>query len=67
MVFYEIPDPTSPETVSSLLEEHGQMRLSEIRDELDHDRDLGNALLELVEAGEVGVFPVGDVVLVKPE
>ena len=61
------PDTTGPvEEVAALLQEEGQLRLSEIREEIPAE-NLGNALLELVKRGEVGIFPVGEVVLVKPE
>jgi len=45
----------------------GPTRLDDLRDDLDvGERDLAWALLQLVEDGEVAVFPVGDVVQVKP-
>jgi hypothetical protein len=45
----------------------GPTRLDDLRDDLDiPERDLAYALLRLVEDGEVAVFPVGDVVQVKP-
>ena len=55
----------STEAVRAVLEERGTCRLSELREELDID-GLGEPLLELAEAGEVAVFPVGETVQVKP-
>lgn len=49
------------------MEETGQPRLSDLRDEWSHsEQALHLALGELVAAREVKVFPVGDVVKVKP-
>lgn len=45
----------------------GPTRLDDLRDDLDVEgRELAWALLQLVENGEAAVFPVGDVVQVKP-
>lgn len=60
-----IHSPTIDE-VSDVLEEHGQMRLSELREEVSSDRDLGNALLEIVKRGDAKIFPNGEAVMVKP-
>lgn len=65
--FYE--DATIP-VVRSYLDEHGQVRLSEMREDLDDDKHLGSiphALFELVEDGEVALFPVGEEVIIKPQ
>jgi hypothetical protein len=67
-----IPIPSaSPESepqaseVRAAIEDRGVCRLAELRDDLDGNR-LGPPLLELIEDGQVAVFPVGDTVQVKP-
>jgi hypothetical protein len=70
----EIPIPFNEDAtlpvLRDYLDEHGRVRLSEVRDDLDSDDHLGSipyALFELVEDGEVALLPVGDEVIIRPE
>lgn len=71
MTVVEIPwadDATLP-VIRDYLEEHGQVRLSELREDLDDDHTgrIGPSLFELVVDGEVALFPVGEEVIIKPQ
>lgn len=68
MVEVRVPFLGSPSAkeIEDVLDENGQVRLSELKDELPETDDVARALLDLVERGKVAVFPVGDVVVVKP-
>jgi DNA-binding IclR family transcriptional regulator len=64
----EVPIPfvTSPNDVLEAGDGHNVLRLEEIAEELDVVRsDLYKPLMELVERGEVAVFPVGESVQVR--
>lgn len=66
----EVPIPFSQvdvDVVDSKIDEHGQMRLSELKEELGETGGLGNALLELVERGDVSLLAVNDVVVIRSE
>jgi hypothetical protein len=54
------------ELVREALEEHGQMRLSELREEVGFD-DVAKSLIQLAENGEVAILPIGEVVVILPE
>jgi len=54
------------ELVREAIEENGQMRLSELREEVGFE-NLAESLIHLAEEGEVAVLPIGDVVVVRPE
>lgn len=65
----EVPIPfagVSSKDVTTILDERGQVRLSELESELETTTDLGNTLLELIRRGEIAVFPNGEAVMVKP-
>jgi DNA-binding IclR family transcriptional regulator len=64
----EIPVPflTTPSDVLEVGEDHDVLRLEEIAEEIDAVRsDLYKPLMELVERGEVAIFPVGGSVQVR--
>lgn len=67
----EEPVPTalpSTDEIRDTLSRNGQMRLSELREELERDDPyLAADLLELVEDGEVALLPIGEVVVIRPE
>lgn len=66
----EVPIPFSQvdvDKVDAEIDEHGQMRLSELKEELEETGGLGNALLELVERGDVSLLAVNDVVVIRSE
>jgi hypothetical protein len=63
-----IPQSLLAERARSTIEEHGTMRLSELADKLDMDReDVYGPLMEVVDDGDAAVFPVGNSVQVRPE
>lgn len=67
-----IPVPFAEETtlprLRQYLDENGQVRLEELRDDLDsHVGRLAPALFELLEDGEVSLLAVNDVVVIRPE
>lgn len=55
--------------VRDYLQDGGQVRLSDLRHDLDdgHHGSIGPALVELVEDGEVALLPVGDEVVIRSE
>lgn len=65
----EEPGTYTLPAVRSYLDEHGQVRVSDIRHDLedDHLGSIGAALFELVEDGEIALVPVGDEVVVRSE
>lgn len=54
------------ELVREAIDENGQMRLSELRDEVGFD-DVAKSLIQLAEDGEIAILPIGDVVIIQPE
>jgi hypothetical protein len=67
-----IPVPFAEETtlprLRQYLDENGQVRLEELRDDLGgHVGRLAPALFELLEDGEVSLLAVNDVVVIRPE
>jgi predicted transcriptional regulator len=52
--------------VHNAIKENGQMRLSELREEVGF-HDVSDYLIELVEEGKVAILPVGEVVVIRPE
>ena len=66
---WELPETEqdgSARPVQKVIEESGQLRLSELRERCDQD-DLAHDLLELVESGDIALLPIGDVVVVRSE
>ena len=61
-------DATLP-VVREYLREHGRVRLSELREDLDDDHTgrIATSLFELVVDGEVALLPIGDEVIIRPE
>jgi hypothetical protein len=56
------------ELVQEAIEEEGMMRLSELADELEHDRaELYKPIMTRVEHGDLAVFPMGDTVQIRDE
>ena len=61
-----VPFLTTPSDVLEAGDGHDVLRLEEIAEELDAVRsDLYEPLMELVERGEVAVFPVGGTVQIR--
>ena len=55
-----------PALIRGAIDEHEQMRLSELREEVGFD-NVAEPLLQLVEDGDVALLPIGEVVIVRPE
>jgi hypothetical protein len=59
---------TPTEKISAIVTDQGTIRLSELRDELNlNDHQLRLALFELLERGDLALFPIGDSVQVRDE
>lgn len=69
MTTIEIPREVQAGFVQNIIKEKGgSVRFSELAEQFDGDSDsLRLALFELVEDGEVAIFPIGNVVQVREE
>jgi hypothetical protein len=55
------------EQVKRLLDEEGQVRKNELEELVETSAHLDHHLMLLVKDGDAAIFPVGEVVIVRPE